>query len=678
MTLRPSKFADSTQCLSPLCACQGTLFQARFLAVAVLFFVIQTNLTAQVIRNQLQVSSNINANAERLFTGILLDLEANDHNRVAEDLQKLRSEFAGIMVPVASHQQIEASLLADFLTQHISEASSSLSETPVSDETIIESDGFELWRLLLTSRTNPETLLSVGDRQWKEGRISIAKRCWRIARTETAVFLPVQQRLAPETFAEISKREIVAEMLTGHFREATSKLQRLQNVSPDVSGRVAGEEGNLAELLNQQMQSLRQGPPEAFLQLDKLMPIKSVRFSLEKQAWSVEMTRGASRGKAVRPIFWNDLLLLHDANGLRALNKTTGQSAWPVDENDDGFLFETAADRPSRDRSQMAIARGALHENILYVCTGHSGSVNDGNLAPSEKSRVSAFNLEAEGRLDWTVAADSLPGFGPDRQLLFTGSPVIVQDQLLLPVRSLSPGSQLQIACLNQADGSVQWIRDVAANLQVPDARAVSFDDHIIRSEGCLLWLIDGETLCCIHERSGQVQWISGIDPTSRIVSPGFSGERSCFASEGVVYCATRNGVAAFDLYSGSLLWEQFLAEPPQQVLGLNDGLLVLSTPGMMALDCFTGRVEWKQPGSTLPSHSNQGELIGRTVLWPRSSEIWTLDAQTGRLLQRDQYQKLTGQLAHGLMLSGKKLYIDEGDRFSAIEVDTRMLEVPR
>ncbi len=678
MTLRPSKFADFKQCLRPLSGCQGTLFRSRFLAVTVLFFVLQTNLTAQVIRNQLQVSSNIDANAERLFTGILLDLEANDYSRVTEDLQKLRSEFAGIMVPVASHQQIEASLLADFLTQHLSETSPLLSETPVSDDTIVETAGFELWRLLLTNRTSPETLLSIGDRQWKDGEISTAKKCWRIARAETADFLPVQQRVAPNIFSDLIKREIVAAMLTGHFREATSKLQRLQNVSPDVAGRVGGEEGNLAELLKQQMQSLRQAPSEAFLRLDKLMPNESVRFSFEKQGWSVEMARGASQRKVVRPIIWNDFLLLHDANGLRALNKATGQSAWPVDENDDGFLFETTAERPESDQSLMAIARGALHEDTLYICTGHSGSANDGMLTPAEKSRVSAFNLQAEGRLDWTVAADSLPGFGPDRQLLFTGSPVIVQDQLLLPVRSLSPGSQLQIACLNQADGSVRWIRDIAANLQVPDARAASFDDHIIRSEGCLLWLIDGETLCCIHERTGQVQWISGIDPASRITSPGFSGERSCFASEGVVYCATRNGVAAFDLYSGSLLWEQFLAEPPQNVLGLNDGLLVLSTPGLMALDCFTGRVEWKLSAPKLSSNFNRAELIGRTVLWPRSSEIWTLDVQTGRLIQRDQYQKLTGQQAHGLMLSGKTLYIDGGDRFSAIEVNTSRLQGPR
>ncbi len=656
---------EFTQRFSSYCGFQCSLKNSFLWLSTIVVFFLSTNLFAQVVRNELQVSTNTSSKAERLFTGILLDLEANDLERFSEELDKLRTEFSGVMVPVGSHHQIEASLLADLLIRHPQALAPTLSESSVSGET----PGYELWRMLMSGRLSPEKLISMGNQHLKSGEISSAERCWRIARSESLDFLPVEHQLPENLLVEISKREILSTMLTGRLRESTTKLQGLQSFAPEATGRLIGKQGILVEILQQQLRSLRHSLREAFVMRNELMPFDSVRFTFVEREWSAGIATNSDHRSSIRAVLWKDVLFLQDANGLRALNQKTGQSAWPVDENDQGFLFETKPTDSEESVSPMAITNGTLHNETLFVRTGHSGPAKKSTFTPAEKSRISAFNLSAEGRLEWTVSADSLSGTETENEFLFTGTPVVVADKLVVPVRSLSASAQLKVVCLDQSNGAVQWVQNVAASLRVPESKEISFDDHLVRSEGCLLWLIDGETLCCLNEQTGQVQWLSGIDSTSKPAPSSPSNGKNCIAFDGIVYCATQNGVAAFDLYSGSLIWEQFLDTPPKYVLGNNDGLVLLSTPGLIALDRFSGRLEWKHTEPQLPFHSNRGELIGRTIFWPRTTEIWTVDAQTGQLLQRDQYQRLTGKPAHGLQLSGSRLYVNEGDQFTAYKV---------
>ena len=71
-----------------------------------------------------------------------------------------------------------------------------------------------------------------------------------------------------------------------------------------------------------------------------------------------------------------------------------------------------------------------------------------------------------------------------------------------------------------------------------------------------------------------------------------------------------------------------------------SDGAVVTCDPGIAAYDCHSGDRLWSYDGLT----SSSAIWFGRSVICATGTELWTIDSQTGRLLQRDFYEQLLDQ----------------------------------
>jgi hypothetical protein len=95
-------------------------------------------------------------------------------------------------------------------------------------------------------------------------------------------------------------------------------------------------------------------------------------------------------------------------------------------------------------------------------------------------------------------------------------------------------------------------------------------------------------------------------------------------ACDDVVFAAPRDTdhVLALRAATGEVLWEAELADVVHLVGCVASRLIVASSSGLVALDCRTGDVAWRQPDAGRLGPRGRGVLAGSWVLWP------TLDAR--------------------------------------------------
>ncbi len=633
--------------------------QAILLCGATLFLTpdIGRKVHSQEARNQLPLVTQSNSQAERLYRGVLTDIESADFDRAAAGIAKLRTEHSGVLVPVEAQHHIEVTLLADILSSRLPER---IDQHPDPPEWTSRT-GHALWRQQLLGRIAPEKLLSTGDRFWREGEITRAKLFWRLSQSA------VHTEIRTQTSSEVLKRQIVAAIFEGRFRQAQIKLDQFKISFPEITGRIAGEEGNLVEILEQLTETLQESESDSLVESNSIFPSETGRIDFVRRMWSVGASRRSIKSNLI-PQLWNEIVLLQDENGVRALNSKTGNSAWPVDEQDEGFIFETRAAPTRSDQARLAVGRGVIHDDMWYGRTGVAGFTENQGLKSVEQSRVTTLNLLAEGRLEWTVTADSLTTHRDDTGRVFSGDPIIAQGRLYVPLRSPAPSNRLQIACMDLSDGSEIWTTDVSASLNTAPSDEVSFHDQLVFAEGCFFWSIHGQEVCCVDATSGNVNWISGVEFHLNLKQTSSEDHHGLIVSEGRVFATTINGIASFDLYTGELLWEQNLQEPPHSLLGVNDGLLITSSPHLQAMDVQTGRISWQH--QVEDSRKSRGKLLGHSVIWPTNDELWTVDSQTSRILQRDFFSNLTGQPMYDIQIHNAILIADEGDQITFYRIN--------
>ncbi|MBT5017265.1 MAG: PQQ-binding-like beta-propeller repeat protein, partial [Planctomicrobium sp.] len=414
-------------------------------------------------------------------------------------------------------------------------------------------------------------------------------------------------------------------------------LERLKQTDPKTLGKVAGQEGVIYEILSRFAESLEFADHDSFLQREDRLPFESVRYDFVALDWSVPVHGNSTVSQVIEPLLWHETLLLQDVNGVRALNIETGQPAWSIGPEDQGYIFETTAFSETSTSIPMVCSGGVLNGHTWYGRSGVDGFLDNKPVDPSQQSRISALDLKAEGRLKWTRTPSDLSLNDQAQMRVFSGTPVVNGVHVYVPMRTSAPGNQLQIACINSEDGSEIWLSEVAASLKIP-AKDDGYYDEINIEGISLYWLIDGVSVACIDAFDGQLQWVSAVQPIDEVVKQRVIGSQDLAISEDSILCITVNGIAAFNKFTGKLNWEQYLQDPPRSLLGVNDGLLIANDPGIYAIDVDSGEIVWQRKQLNSNSKPHIGVLKGRSIFYPDQDQLFTLDAYSGRVLQQDQF----------------------------------------
>lgn len=633
-----------------------------------LLLVSASTANGQVIRNQLPLVTKTSAQADRLYSRILQDINSKETEIAKQNIQRLRVLHANRLIAIADRHQMEATLLADQL-ESISTVTSEIRHQSRPGRL----NAFSLWRSILRGELTSSKLLELGDSFWLKGEIKAAQQCWRLASLAATITEKPPLDVATNTESHVSnldvrKRQIVSYILTGNFRLAQKSLGRLKRTDPDSVGKVAGHEGVIYEILSRLAESLEYADRDSFLLREDRLPFESVRYDLVAQDWSVPIHRNSTTNQAIEPLVWNEVLILQDAHGVRALNFKTGQPAWSIGPEDQGYIFETTTASEANTDISMVCNGGVLDGETWYGRTGADGFVENMQRAPPQQSRISALDLKAEGRLKWTGTTSDLSLNNQFQPRIFSGAPVVHGQYIYVPMRTTTPENQLQIACLNKENGSEIWLSDIAASLLIP-AKDQGLYDKITLEGNTLYWLVDGVAVACLNAEKGQLLWVSAVQPLDAVVKQRAIGSHDLTISEDSLLSTTVNGIASFNKFTGKINWEQHLQNPPRSLLGVNDGLLFASDPGIYAVDVDSGEIVWRHDQKKSSRVTQSGVLSGKSIFYPDQAQLITLDAYSGRVLQQDKFPNGKESQIIGVGILPTKLMIQNSKSLQAYRV---------
>ena len=624
---------------------------------------------AEVARFPLVVQTS-NA-ADRLLLRILDDIAAQRLDDVPAQLDRLEHDWGERMISVAENHLINAELVALLLRSRVNHVRRLDTIRRLLKADLPDAIGSGQGELV-------DMVLQAADQHWLSGRLDQAHYLWSSLRSVNPTSVDGDWRIAIDPHdrrADIPQRLIVLDVVEGRFRSARQKLDRFEAEFPNLEGRLAGRIGNLTQILADVISAAEDSASAALGTGNSFQPRVPVRIDFVRRLWSVPSAQSISSQRS--PLIHEGLVLLSDRRGVRALSLETGQSAWPTDLEDEGYLIENrlaSTNPPPQGGLESFCWGGVLVEDLWIGGIGprwELSSPHDLNLV---SSRLAACELQAEGRLRWIFdsASDELQDRGVTGNI--SGDPATDGEFVYVPLRSSPPDLGVALACLRVSDGKLVWFSRLGSLIEsFPGDRGFPGDElHVDRDR--VLWNVDGKCALGVRKVDGRLLWATSLP---RAPTPARGRPTGSLADRGRLWTLSDQGVLACDTASGQRIWFRELPTTLTQILGASDGMLVVAGDNLWGLDTETGEVRWRtgRPGS-VGRGSGRGLLLGRSVFWPTQNELWTVDAWTGEILQRDSFA-LAGVRGGAVTLFGSRLLISEPDRVSAFEINVTPNAIP-
>lgn len=628
--------------------------------------------------------------AERLLSQIVSDWQQADFDRVLSGLVRLERDHRQTLLTVVPGRVLRGDLIIDLL----------MAQLPMDTREKLERQpGFPPER---TRRlADGPARMAEGDRHWKLGELATARTLWQTLAPE----MPPTARSprwrfpapAPELEPQALARLCVADLLHGRLRSARRRQRLLADRFPQATGHFAGKQGSYASILDELLNEADRWPADRFLLPEDhiWLPFEEVRVDLVQLDWSVPLTgtRSADEGAWGRPqrspgslpTVWNEVVLLQDTAGVRGLSLVTGQSAWPVDEDDPGLLL-TDHDRQAAV-SPVETPRGTgLRQGVIVGSSwiGRFGPdwISPGNVRrlPSD-SRIVSLDLLAEGRLTWSRSATEFSGSSQPGPWIFSGEPVIADGRLYVPLRGAGTGDVLLVACLATDSGETLWTSSVGTLLTSLGDSPVRGGDPLLLQGNTLCWNLEGRAVICLDRETGDLRWMTTLPQLTSVTPDRIVNEMH--AEPGRLYALSPGAVSALDPVSGAVDWNCWLHSTEQlphpsigrgsdveSLLGVCDDILIISANRLRGIDRSTGMVRWSHSGTSQRGHG-RALLLGRSIFWSTRDELWTVDALTGSIRQRDFLRALTGIDGGNLLLVHDRLLIAGSDALASFTILT-------
>ncbi|MEW4487395.1 PQQ-binding-like beta-propeller repeat protein [Thalassoglobus sp. JC818] len=615
---------------------------------------------------------------ERAFESIKSLLQNDQLDTAQQQLQLLEDDSAGRLVSLDNRRRVEFQLMVDLLFPEMETSTRKDSRSNSSGEVFSS-----LWRDLLTKSITPAEVFESADRSWKEGEFEEARQVW-------LTLLYFQNSSGPAAAsrsigeiekAELLKRLIIADGVTGRLLTARERLNRWRGTLLDVKGAVAGDTGNVGELLGRWLDHQSSLGPQGFVAEHDSLPFQRGRFDFAEEKWSISVEFLAELSRIPRPVIWNDVLLVSDQGGLRGLALASGEAAWPVDREDAGFLIDTPPLMENREVIPFAQESGSLVNDLWIGRTGVARFVVNRVRDEFQRSRLFATDLQREGQIRWTVAANDLRSHPNDEaQWIFSGPPRVEKGLVVIPMRSAEPDYGLRVVAFDHSSGELVWDERIGSTLGETSTPDRVFFDEIHIQDRLIFWNIDQDAVACLDLSTGQLLWITALPSQSwtqvdaeLFESPPIDG--AVWGSDQSLFARAKEGITRLDPYTGDFIWHAWRPLGSEQFIGVHEGGLLVSGSGLASLDVDTGNVRWEYELAASPM-SRKVVLDGGSVIVPTGDEVWTIDAYSGQILQRDFMQLLTDKDIESVVLRNELMIAVGREKLSTFEV-VRFAESP-
>jgi outer membrane protein assembly factor BamB len=457
---------------------------------------------------------------------------------------------------------------------------------------------------------------------WRQGRLSEARRAWRLILSQPA---DPDSPMTVDHRAGIAACLVLCTIVEHDFSRAAEELDVYREQFGNSVGAIGGETGALSDLLQKQLDITRsqfaaERPP--------------VISSLGSAKWAYD----AGTTSLHRPVSDESRIFLISDDAIAARMLATGEPAWPSgDKNDDAVIYRSPEPRTEDDVEDWAPTSSAtISDGFLFAIVGTNTAGGELNAVPSTRRLIALDIGRGEGRLVWEQGPeDALAEAG----WTIEGPPAAHEESVWIAIRKTATG-EIGVACLNAADGRPRWIQPVCTPIDARANSAASNDlSWIALGEGRLCLQTAAGAIAGLRTDDGRLDWVATYplnkskDPRMRPISAG-----QPIVDCGLIFAAPADagGVLAFDRDSGQPRWATHFADRILQLAGVSEGRLIVAGRGLTGLDPRSGQPAWRIRFADIDGASaGEPAIVGSTIVWSTRTEILLVNARTGEVLDR-------------------------------------------
>lgn len=515
--------------------------------------------------------------------------------------------------------------------------------------------------LYFASRPAEEALARLGDLAFERGEFRLAESYWRRLLPGT----PASELPFPDPTADreptLRARAILAAIFQGESERAAAELAEFRKKFPTATGRLAGREGNLADVLAQVLAAKPRlpaaespdggwpsfaGGPERTGALAGKLPA----YWPSRPTWKTAIAgekRGPrnapARALGFHPVLLNGTAYVSDGIRILALDPRTGAEhvafdlrkqpgiagvdvpdlALPLDVDADFTL--TAAD----SKLYARLGSPAMATPAPQLAEKGPGSFLYG-LELEENPKAGPRRLNALWRLG-PPSAKEVPA-------AWEGSPIAAHGRIFAAFARFE-GTRIihAIACYDDPPTKPRWVTDVSDS---PAGEPRSRHELLTLAGGNLIFCSNTGAIVAVNADTGKPAWAkkypraerTGLSTVVRDLNPPV-------AAEGRVFIAPTDGdqILALDAATGNSLWT---AGPifVDQFLGVADGKLIaaLTGPvrGIRAYDVRTGSTAaphgWAIHDDPFLASYGRGLVADNLIFWPTRAGVFLISTREG------------------------------------------------
>jgi len=488
------------------------------------------------------------------------------------------------------------------------------------------------------ARPTEKALDLLGELHFERGEFAEAERCWRMLMPASESQELVFPQPAGDAAAYRAKA-ILAAFAAGEASRVAAELVAFKKDHPNAKGRLAGMDGNYAELL--ELVRLKK-PFTAGEGIAASLP----RFPSMRPMWKtpiprVDSDRGVPRPASIPaaktlayfPVIHDGFAYIADAARIIAFDLKTGASRVAYDLRQEAeFRMWDAAIELALPNLQGAAYTLAVAEGKLFAILG--SNIADGEKAKNTSNVLLAFEPRGGGMLKklWKIA--------PPAKAQWESSPVAKDDRVFAAYRRANERGQIVIgiACYATAQlAKPLWQMEFAER----DSPAIGMPirgDHLAIAGNAILFSTQAGLTVALERSTGRSMWAFRNSPAAK---PG-NAVRDAFpplAGGGRVFIAPADGdrLYALDLASGKPLWES----PPlavQQLLGIADGKVIAAIAGpqkgIRGFNVADGSTRepqgWQNHDDPFLATYGRGIATKNGILWPTMEKLYRLNPADG------------------------------------------------
>lgn len=348
------------------------------------------------------------------------------------------------------------------------------------------------------------------------------------------------------------------------------------------------------------------------------------------------------------PVVTERYLLACDETRVYALNRVTGEPAWPSPQRRRGEIYHAVQLEQAGDPidNNLAANIGPSVRTVAGLGVPRFTMTVQGSRAlarlgspvtlplhgqtKQHPSEIVCLDLDRQGLPLWTLRP-------PGEAWIFEGTPVCNSRFVFQLLRYVDARPQWHVACYDLATGVQQWRTMVCSGEALGRGQIEEISHQLLTlAEGRLFFGTNQGLLAALDADTGAMAWLTQY-PRGKSLNGAHWQRDLCppVYEAGTVYVAPADtkSILALAAGTGEIRWSNSHASELTQLLGTAEGHLIATGRNVWWLNTETGNVAQQWPdnadrnqGSAAPL--GRGVLAGGLILWPQRGGLARLHQQ--------------------------------------------------